>query len=117
MSEKKLSPLDKLKAAAEKKFADEDIKLSEYSLFANSKTNDNNEILDITSNISKNKNFKYNNWLNDGLIIKNKTYQKNIAIDNNTKAMLDELAENGMPINASALFRKAVWEFYKEWKK
>lgn len=97
MIEKKLSALEKLKVIAEKKINHQDSKITkpipENQL--------NNNVIE-TSNIPV---FK-----------SSKQEFKTISIDKETKQMIKELKDWGVPINNSALFRIAVRQFYKEWQ-
>lgn len=97
MTEKKLSALEKLKIIAEKKINHQDSKITkpipENQL--------NNNVIE-SSNIPV---FK-----------SSKQEFKTISIDKETKQMIKELKDWGVPINNSALFRIAVRQFYKEWK-
>lgn len=97
MTEKKLSALEKLKVIAEKKINHQDSK-STKPIPANQL---NNNVIEI-SNIPV---FK-----------SSKQEFKTISIDKETKQMIKELKDWGVPINNSALFRIAVRQFYKEWK-
>lgn len=97
MTEKKLSALEKLKVIAEKKINHQDSKITkpipENQL--------NNNVIE-TSNIP--------------IFKSSKQEFKTISIDKETKQMIKELKDWGVPINNSALFRIAVRQFYKEWK-
>lgn len=97
MSEKKLSALEKLKFIAEEKINHQDSKIIQTK----SKEYENNII-----------------ELNNIPVFKScKQEFKTISIDMETKQMIKELKNWGVPINNSALFRLAVKEFYNEWKK
>ncbi|WP_308150268.1 hypothetical protein [Spiroplasma sp. AdecLV25b] len=101
MSEKKLSTLEKLKVIAEQKIHYQDSKIDKS----------------IPENHINNFNINNNETSNIPVFKSSKQEFKTISIDAETKLIIKELKDWGVPINNSALFRVAVRQFYKEWKK
>ncbi|RUO86431.1 hypothetical protein [Spiroplasma endosymbiont of Megaselia nigra] len=101
MSEKKLSALERLKVIAEEKINHQDSKTAPSC--------DPSSLMPINTKTIE---------VNNSPIFKScKQEFKTISIDIETKQMIKELKNCGVPINNSALFRLAVKEFYNEWKK
>lgn len=101
MSEKKLSALERLKVIAEEKINHQDSKTATAPPTP-AKSDINLKTIE----------------LNNSPVFKScKQEFKTISIDMETKEMIKQLKNWGVPINNSALFRLAVKDFYNEWKK